>query len=1183
MKVRYFYRVLGTTTVLREDGTPVPVGGARLRALLTALALAGGRAVRTDELSAGVWADGEPPPADETAALQALVGRLRRSLGREAVTSADGGYRLAADRDDIDLFRFERLAGEGTSALADGDPDKAAALLDDALGLWHGTALADLPDGGGAAALRAEDRHLAARRDRAEVSLALGRADAVLPVVRQLATDHPLDEPLQSLHLRALRDAGRTAEALAAYNAVRVRLADRLGVDPGAELRALHAELLAESGQEGPGPGARAGTAPPYAAATGVVPAGLAPSVLGPSVTAAPGAMRSGALGSGPTGSGPTGSAASAPGPLESGGPVSGEGGVPPGNLRAGLTSFVGRAEEIGDIGRELGTTRLITLTGPGGAGKTRLSLEAAASARAARHAEWADGVWVAELAPVRDAQHTAETVLTALGGRETVIRASAAEGLRVAIDPNALDPLAQLAERCASRSMLLVLDNCEHVIDAAAQLVETLLVECPGVTVLATSREPLGVPGESVRPVEPLPDPVALRLLADRGASARPGFRTDEDPEACAEICRRLDGLPLAIELAAARLRSLTPRQLARRLDDRFRLLTSGSRTVLPRQQTLRAVVDWSWELLNGAERAVLRRLAVFSGGCELEQIEEVCGDVPEAVEGGVPALLGSLVDKSLVVAVPVESVTGAVGMRYRLLETVGDYAADKLDSVPGERAKAERRHLVAYRELARTVDPLLRGSQQGGWLDRLEREHDNIRTALRRAAAARDEQEVLCLTLSMGWFWQLRDHRSDVRTWTSAACDLGPDPFARPVSRAPALYEGCTDAPPPMGDELLWEARRGVRLMALAGAEDGITEMDSPERQEELRAICESYTIGAPQTCRLPGCMWIFAWIMSGRYERLQELSDAMVRGCRDLGYEWELAFALQLRSKLTSDWPGSWKQSGRDAVESLEIFTRVGDAWGEAEALSGRAESLSSRGDFEGAAEDYRMAIARAEQLGAYSQVPLLQSQLGAVLVELDDPERQAEGDRLLRESTEEAERVSGDGPNFAAIQLGTYLARRGETEEARALLEPVERQFDRRAPELFGGMVQGILAWVYCLDGEPERALELLRVAIAKTRGAIAEAVAPQLTLSQLLTAVRAYVALGGVERGARLLGAYDALTEVPEGHYPHPVERESRASAEAAVRAVLSEEAYAVAHTSGGGLSLPEAVALVIES
>ncbi|WP_432069601.1 BTAD domain-containing putative transcriptional regulator [Streptomyces sp. AA1529] len=1119
MRVRYLYRVLGTTQALRQDGTAVPIGGARLRALLTALALAGGRTVRSGELAASVWGEDEDPPADETAALQALVGRLRRSLGREAVGSGEGGYRLVADRDDIDLYRFERLASEGAAALADDDPAKAVDLLDDALALWRGPALTDLPDGGGAAGVRAADRALGARRHRAEAALALGRAEEMLPSVRQLAAEHPIDEPLQAVLLRALRDAGRTAEALAAYEVVRARLADRLGTDPGAELRELHARLLADE--------------PPAAV---------------PERSAGPAAGR------------PSRRA--------------------PGNLRAGLTSFVGRDAEIEALSRELGAARLVTLTGPGGAGKTRLSLEAAARARAERGEEWADGVWVAELAAVRDPEDqgaTAEAVLTALGGRETLLTGTTAEGLRAASDPTVGDPLAQLSERCAARRMLLVLDNCEHLVGAAARVVERLLVECPGVSVLATSREPLGVPGEFVRPVEPLPDPVALRLLAERGASARPGFRVEDDPEACAEICRRLDGLPLAIELAAARLRSLAPGQLARRLDQRFRLLNSGSRTVLPRQQTLRAVVDWSWELLDAAERDVLRRLSVFVGGCRLEQVEEVCADLAERTDEDIAALLSSLVDKSLVVAAPDD----AAGMRYRLLETVAEYAAEKLDAVPGEREHAERRHLVVYRELARNADPLLRGPQQVTWLDRLEREHDNIRAALRRAVAARDEHEALCMILSMSWFWQLRGHRGDARHWGDAALALGPDPFAAPARPAPPLYEPCTAKPPPMSEEQLWEARRGARLMVLADAEEGVRELASPQRQAELRTITRVYSPGMPQVCRIPGCMWFFAWMMIGEVGKLAELSDAFVAGCRELGYEWELAFALQLRAKLTSDHPESWDRSTADAAESLEIFRRVGDAWGEAEALSGRAEALTARGEFARAAEDCRHAIARADQLGAHSQVPQLKSRLGSVLVELDDPAQVAEGERLMEEATEESEHMGGEGPNFAAVQWAIHLTRLGRTTSARALLIPLVDQFAERIPQLFAGMIEGVLAWTYVEDGHGEEALAIVQESILKTREVVAEAIAPHLTLSQFLTAARALALLGRGTEGGRLVGAYDGLSKLPEGHFPHPVERASRKAAEAAVREALpGGGAYARAYASGAGLTLAEAVDLV---
>ncbi|MGW3570399.1 AfsR/SARP family transcriptional regulator, partial [Streptomyces sp. NPDC000941] len=251
------YAILGTTQARRDDGTPVALGGTRLRALLAVMALYPGRAHTTGALIEEIW-DADPP-ADGNGALQALVGRLRRALGKDAVRSVPGGYRLCADRDDVDLYRFERLVDEGARALDEGDPAKAAAVLDDALALWRGPALADLP-GGGSAAARAEARRLDARRCRIAADLALGRADQALPQLAEDCAAHPLDEPLHALRIRALRDAGRPAEALTAYEAIRVEIADRLGADPGPALRALHAELLAPAPQVPPG---RAGRRPP--------------------------------------------------------------------------------------------------------------------------------------------------------------------------------------------------------------------------------------------------------------------------------------------------------------------------------------------------------------------------------------------------------------------------------------------------------------------------------------------------------------------------------------------------------------------------------------------------------------------------------------------------------------------------------------------------------------------------------------------------------------------------------------------------------------------------------------------------------------------------------------------------------------------------------------------------------
>ncbi|MBZ6472116.1 AfsR/SARP family transcriptional regulator [Streptomyces griseocarneus] len=1133
------YGILGSTQVHTDDGNLLPLGGARLRALVAALALHPGRVVSPRALIDEVW-DGEPP-ADATGALQALVGRLRRVVGHATVVSADGGYRLCAEPDHVDLHRFERLADEGERALADADPAKAAALLDDALALWRGPALADLP-GRTATAARCDTRHLAARRGRLAADVALGNAAAALPALAELCDAHPLDEPLQALRLRALRDAGRPAEALAAYAGLAGTLADRLGTDPGPELRALHAELLA--GPQGPaGPGPAATPARPRADHAAPPADGDAPRAGGPA---------------------PAPAAAAAPAPAA----------PPRGNLRARLTSFVGREDDLALIREDLGRHRLVTLLGPGGAGKTRLSQEAAEAAAMAGE-RWPDGVWFAELAPVDDPETVPEAVLTALGARETVVRGTTAEGLRAATDATALDPLGRLAEHCARRRMLLVLDNCEHVVDAAALLAETLLAHCPGVAVLATSREPLAVPGELVRPVEPLPDPVALRLLADRGAAARPGFRVEDDPAACAEICRRLDGLPLAIELAAARLRLLTPRGLADRLDDRFRLLTSGSRTVLPRQQTLRAVVDWSWDLLDEPERAVLRRLSVFSGGCDLALAEEVCADGTAVDARDVPVLLGSLVDKSLVVAAP-----AADGhMRYRLLETVGEYAGERLDEA-GERAAVERLHLVAFRELARTADPLLRGPEQRDWLERLELEHDNLRSALRRALAARDEQEALCLVLSLGWFWQLRDHRADARHWAEAAAALGPDPFAEPVTPAPPLHGTCTEVPPPLPPDLLEEARRGVRLIAISNVDANMREIGDPEMQRLLRGIVTAYGDGQPQNCRVPGMMWYYAILMTGAADDMYTVLDDAVERCRRLGYRWELANMLQLRAKVLNDSPDRTGQAIADADEGLELFRGLGDSWGVAEALAGRGETLEKHGRFAAAADDYREAVDRVLELGSAGQVPMLRARLATVLAE-DGALGPAQAEEIYREALADAQRISPDVAAFVQVQLGCLLGRNGRPAEAREIFEALAEDFGERAIVVFEALMDGLLAWLDTLQGRPGDALPRLRSALGKSDDPLSRLIAPQLAPAQLLNAGHAYAVLGGEAdalRAARLFGASAALR--PAVFHVMSMEREILEAGAEAARAVVGAEAYERAYAEGAGLSLVEAAALV---
>ncbi|MFI7362351.1 ATP-binding protein [Streptomyces sp. NPDC050149] len=1103
------YGILGTTQALRDDGTAVAVGGARLRALLAVLALRTGRTVPFAVLVDEVW-DGDPP-ADASGALQALVGRLRRALGHAEVVSADNGYRLAAEPDSVDLHRFERLAGEGTRALDAGDPAKALSVLDDALGLWRGPVLADLPDRHALAA-RWTARRLDARRTRLTAALTLGRADEVLPELAALCEEHPLDEPLQALRLRALRDAGRTAQALAAYDEVRTVIADRLGTDPGPGLSALHAELLRQE---------------PARPASQTVHRPAAPAVR-------------------------------------------------QGNLRARLTSFVGRERDIDALRGDLSRARLVTLLGPGGAGKTRLSQETAESFDPA---SWPDGVWLAELAPVDDPEAVPEAVLGALGARETVLRGAGAEELRAAErgagERSAGEPLSRLTEHCSRRHMLLLLDNCEHVIEAAAALADHLLARCPQLTVLATSREPLGVPGEFVRPVEPLPDPTALRLLAERGAAALPGFRVDADDAtaaATAEICRRLDGLPLAIELAAARLRMLTPQQIADRLDDRFRLLTSGSRTVLPRQQTLRAVVDWSWDLLAEDERTTLRRLSVFAGGCTLEAAEAVCADGPRHARE-VAGLLGSLVDKSLVVAAPAAD----GGMRYRLLETVGEYAAERLDET-GERDAVERQHLVYFRELARTTDPLLRGAGQRAAIELFQREYENLRTALRHAVAARDEQESLCLVISLSWYWQIRNLRSDALHWADAAAALGPDPFAAPVEPAPSIHERCTDAPPPMGPELLQEARRQVGLIQLVSMDHAMDEWTNEASMVRLRGITSAYRAGQPQTCRSPASLWFFAVMLTGGVADLRHLLDETVRAAREFAFEWELAAALQMRANVLAnrpDWAGA---AHMDAAESLEIFSRLGDDWGMAEALSSRGEAYEKTGDYREAAEDYQAAIGCAEKLGALAQVSVLRTRYASALTELG---RGAEGEAILRQVIEDERHAGHEARPAARLFLALWLGRCGRTAEAREQFFELLEEFRSQTMAIFEGFVLGGLAWLDNQDENYADALDRGRQALLRLGDPLTQMVAPQMAVIHLVTLAWALGGLGverGAELGARLLAAGRAL--LPEGHFLTSMERDNFDRAEALVRTALGDDAYEAAYAEGGGLSLEEATALV---
>ncbi|MGW9172759.1 AfsR/SARP family transcriptional regulator [Streptomyces decoyicus] len=900
------FRILGATEVLDARGQPVSLGGARVRALVVALALRGGRPVAVETLIDEVWAV-DAPPQDAPGALQALVGRLRRALGKPAVESLPGAYRLVTGPYEVDLHQFERLVAMGTRQLQEGDPAAAAGTLRTGLALWRGPALLDLPDGAGAAH-GPEALRLAALHRRIDADLALGRTEELLPELRQLTADHPLDEPFRAQLMRALYGAGRGADALAAYEETRQLLADRLGADPGPELRALHAQMLAQKPEPGREPEPKPGRGPE-----------------------------------------PKPEQKPDPGPDAEAAPTAPDAGPRSGNLRSRLNSFVGRESELSSLHYELRShrTRLVTLTGAGGSGKTRLAEQLAGSLAG----EHPDGVWIAELAPLDAPEAVPGAVLSALGRRDTTVFSPAMEA-RTAAEHT--DPAARIVDHCAPRRLLLVLDNCEHVVGAAAELADRLLRHCPGLTVVATSREPLGVPGEVVRPLEPLLPAPAHQLFAERAAAVRPDFRAADDPAAVDEICRRLDGLPLAIELAAARLRLLSPRQIADRLDDRFRLLTSGSRTALPRQQTLRAVVDWSWDLLDEPERALLRRLSVFAGGCTLAAAEAVCGERAEEVLDR----LGALVDKSLLIVDHRGSEP-----RYRMLETIHAYAKERAAGRPEEHERTLARHTGHFLDFLADAEPRIRSAEQLPWLARIEAELDNVRAVLHRAVTGRDADTAQRVVLAMGWFWWLRNYREEGVSWVERTAALRPGP------------EQLADT-----DPAFW-AQADLQLLLLFLLQDQSRDRhdEAPKQRALIDRLLTAYRRPHPRSARFPGLLWPFTAFFLGGYDQILPLADGAVATTRALGGSWELGVSLMFRTHLALGLPGGLESAEADEPELVALARRVGDRWMLAQVAAATAEMRQIRGRYDEARTAYEEALALTCELGAYTEGPFLLSRL------------------------------------------------------------------------------------------------------------------------------------------------------------------------------------------------------------
>ncbi|MER5771779.1 BTAD domain-containing putative transcriptional regulator [Streptomyces sp. NPDC001985] len=1022
------FGVLGPLGVWTSDGRPVRVPELKVRALLARLLVDRGHPVSADRLIDDLW--GTKLPGNPAGVLQNKVWQLRRALedaepgGRDLVVSVSLGSPGYELRAGSDAVDADRFQDLTARARATGDPRQRAALLADALAVWRGPAYTDFAD-------EEFTRTATARLEEQRLTALEEQAEARLEL-----GEHALvaDELGDLVDLHPLRERLRTAHVRALYLAGRQSAA----LSSYAELR----ERLADQLGLDPSPELAA----------------LHRAILtqDPALTAVPSPSTTAAR--------------------------------PPSNVPSALTELIGRDRAVDELRSALTAHRLVTLTGPGGVGKTQLALAVASRAAPA----FPGGVRLAELAALdpssglRDTE-VRELVAALLGVRDDISPPpSGADGGPLTLTDRVVQALGE-------EPALLVLDNCEHVVDAVAQLVEQLLKSAPRLRVLATSQIPLGVTGERLREVPPLDEAGALRLFAARAQAAAPRFVLDDtNTEAVAAICRRLDGIPLAVEMAATRVRVLGVAELAARLDDRFHLLASGVRGAPARQRTLRAVIDWSWELLGEQERTVLRRLAVHADGCTLAAAEEVCpaGGV-DRVE--VLDLLARLVEGSLVVVTDT-----ADGPRYRLLESVTAYCVEHLRE-RGELTGLQRLHREYYTGLAERAEPHLRGHGQRQWLRRLDAENANLRTALESAVQTGDAERALRLVNALSWYWHLRGRGGEAeRSLAQALAVPAPDPAdqADPVAHAARVATATA-----------WLG--GVRL-ALGGSADPLA---------EYRAALLPY-----EEVNDPGGQARAQWFLGsnlygiGDLTPSEELVARALGAFRSLGDPWGTAAALAsqaFQAKLRGDFSGL----RRHGEQSLELFRELGDQWGQLQAMVPLQTLAEVVGDYPRAGRLLRDGLRTAEELSLWPEVTFQLAGLGRIaLLTGDLPQAREYHERARRLAIEQSDTF---GEQFAEIGLGMGARREGrlevaETHMANVLALHRRMGYEPEAPPL----ILAELGFVAEARGDVDRALELQLDGMATARtGGDPRAVA--LALEGL---AGAQSLAGHADHAARLLGA-----------------------------------------------------------